>query len=394
MNGVAAGPARRLLEHRTGHPVISLYLDLDPERFATAPARAAQIRSLIDRAARELDGASEGLSHDDRIGLRRDLERLEDFLTPAGGRSEFQGAHGLAIFCSGREDLFEVVKLARSVPGRVVIGRTAYVEPLVAALEQRRWLVALVNRRLARVLGGPVDGLEESGSFEEYVHGQHEQGGWSQARYERSVEKDADDHLRRVADAVNQRWRGESFHRVALGGPVEIVPRLEGFLSAEVRASLAPGRVEVDLSSAGDEEIRRALAKLVLADEKQLERDALDRLAAGVGSGGRAVGAPADTLEALNERRVQTLLLEPGFDGHGARCRSCGLLLLEDKDSSAAPDGGAFGRCPADGGEMEEIEHLREAAIEAALAQDAEVTVVRHHPDLGPLQGIGAILRF
>ena len=52
------------------------------------------------------------------------------------------------------------------------------------------------------------------------------------------------------------------------------------------------------------------------------------------------------------------------------------------------------GRCPADGGPLEELEHLREAAIEAALAQGAEVMIVRHYPDLGPLRGIGALLRF
>jgi peptide subunit release factor 1 (eRF1) len=215
------------------------------------------------------------------------------------------------------------------------------------------------------------------------VHGRHDQGGWSQARYERSIEKDTDDHLRRVAEAVNERWRGERFHRAAIGGPVEIVPRLEGFLAAEVRAKLAPGRVEVDLSSVTDAELRHALAKLVVEDEKQLERDALDRLAAGIGSGGRAVGGPADTLDALNERRVQTLLLEPGFDRSGARCLSCGLLMADIE-----------GPCPADGGPVEKVEHLREAAIEAALGQDAEVMVVRHYPDLGPLQGIGALLRF
>jgi peptide chain release factor subunit 1 len=287
------------------------------------------------------------------------------------------------VFCSGQDDLFEVVQLPRPVPGRVVIGRSAYVEPLVASLQERRWLVALVNRRVGRVLGGPVDGLREQEDFRDYVRGQHDQGGWSQARYERSIEKDTDDHLRRVAEGVNQRWRSEGFDRAAVGGPVEIVPRLEAHLAAEVRANLAPGRVEVDLSSVTDGEIRHALAKLVVEDEKQLEREALDRLAAGVGTGGRGVAGPEATLDALNERRVQTLLLEPGFDRRGARCQSCGLLMLESD-----------GRCPADGGPVEELAHLREAVIEAALAQGAEVMVVRHYPDLGPLQGIGALLRF
>jgi peptide subunit release factor 1 (eRF1) len=382
--GVASDPVRRLLEHRTGHPIISVYLDLDPDRFATPPARSAQIRSLMDQATRQLDGAADGLSHEDLITLRADLKRIDDYLTSRGEvGAQFKGAGALGIFCSGRDELFEVVQLPRPVPGRVVIGRSAYVEPLVASLQDRRWLVALVNRRVGRVLAGPVDRLQEHANFYDYVHGQHDQGGWSQSRYERSIEKDTDDHLRRVAEGVNQRWRSERFHRMAVGGPVEIVPRLEAHLAAEVKANLAPGRVDVDLSSAGDDEIRRALAKLVLEDEKQLERAALDRLAAGVGTGGRGAGGPEATLQALNERRVQTLLLEPGFDRRGARCQSDGLLMLESD-----------GRCPADGGPVEELEHLREAVIEVALAQGAEVMIVRHYPDLGPLQGIGALLRF
>jgi peptide chain release factor subunit 1 len=381
MNSVAAaGPAKRIIEHRAGHPIISLYLDLDPQRFATAPARSAQIRSLIDQATRELD-AADGLTHDDLVTLRADLQRLDDYLHSR--EPPFQGSGALGVFCSGQDDLFEVVQLPRPTPGRVVIGRSAYVEPLVAALQQRRWLVALVSRRAGRVLAGPVDGLEEQANFDEFVHGQHDQGGWSQARYERSIEKDTDDHLRRVAEGVNQRWRSERFDRVALGGPVEIVPRVEAQLSAEVRANLVPRRLEVDLSSAGGDEIRRALAKLVVEDEKQRERETLDRLAAGVGSGGRGTGGPEGTLEALNERRVETLLLDPHWDQPGLRCQSCGLLTL-----------GSDGRCPADGSLMERLEHLREAVIEAALAQDAEVMVVRHHPDLGPFRGIGALLRF
>lgn len=377
---VAADPARRLIEHRTGHPVISLYLDLDPERFATAPARSAQIRSLIDQAARELD-ATDGLSHDELVTLRADLQRVDGHLS--SGRDLFKGAGALAVFCSGLDGLFEVIQLSRPTLGRVVIGRSPYVEPLVTAVQRRRWLVALVSRRAGRVMGGPVDRLEQHANFDEYVRGQHDQGGWSQAGYERSIEKDTDDHLRRVAEGVNQRFREERFHRVALGGPVEIVPRMEAHLTAEVRACLASGRIEVDLSSANDEEIRKALAKLVEEDEKQCEREALDRLAAGVGSGGRGVAGPADTLEALNERRVQTLLLEPGFDRRGARCQSCGLLLLESD-----------GRCPVDGAPLEALEHLREGVVEAALAQGGDVMIARHYPDLGPLEGIGAILRF
>jgi peptide subunit release factor 1 (eRF1) len=102
-----------------------------------------------------------------------------------------------------------------------------------------------------------------------------------------------------------------------------------------------------------------------------------------VGPGGRGAAGLKDTVAALNERRVETLLLDEGFDARGGSCPTCGLLVAGPAD-----------RCPADGSELEPVERMREAIVEAAVAQDAEVIVVRHHPDLGPLGGVGAVLRF
>jgi len=52
------------------------------------------------------------------------------------------------------------------------------------------------------------------------------------------------------------------------------------------------------------------------------------------------------------------------------------------------------GAAPLTESRLQEVQHLREAAVETPLAQDAEVIFVAHHPDLGPHQGIGALLRF
>jgi peptide subunit release factor 1 (eRF1) len=371
---------RRLIEHRGEHQVISLYLDLDPERFATPPARASQIRSLVDEGARKLDGL-EGLSHQDRVALRDDLKRVDSFLSSP--EAPFKGARSLALFCSGPDDLFEVIQLTRPVAGRVAIGASPYVEPMITAVESRVWLVALVNRRSARLLAGSPDRLQEHERVDGDVPGQQHQGGWSQANYERSIEKDAMDHLRTVAEIVNQRWLRERFDRVAVGGPQEVVARFEEFLSDEVRGRLVPQKLEVDLTSATDAQVRAEVEKLVVADDRRTEEEVLDRLQDGLGAGSRAAAGIASTLEALNERRVQTLLLAPSFDRVGWRCQSCALLLFE-----------ADGRCPADGQPLERVEHLREAVVEAAVFQDADVVVVRYHDDREPREGIAAVLRF
>jgi peptide chain release factor subunit 1 len=381
-NPVSSGleQVRRLIAHPTGHPVISLYLDLDPEQFPTPSARSTEIRSLVDTAGKQIE-ALDGLDRQDRIGLREDLRRIDAFLSSPD--APFKGAHALAVFSCTAEDLFEVIKLSRPVPRQVVIEPTPYVAPMITAVERRRWLVALVDRRSARILVGSGDGLDERARVEDAVHGQHERGGWSQANYERSIEADVDAHLKHIAEILDRRWREERFDRVAIGGQQETLPRFEKLLADEVRRHLAPGRVDVDLSSATDARIREAVEKLVAEEEKRTEREALDRLEDALGAGGRGAGGPEATLEALGERRVSTLLIEPGFDGRGKRCPSCGLLLLEGED-----------RCPADGSELQEVDHLREAVVEAAVAQDADVLVVRSYPDLGPHRGIAALLRF
>lgn len=372
--------ARRLVAHQAEHPVVSLYLDLDPERFATPPARASQIRSLLDGARREVERDA-SLGHESRQALREDLERIETYLHSA--EAPVQGARALAVFCSLRDQLFEVVPLARPTEALAVIERKPYVEPLVRGMEDRQWCVALVSRRSARVLSGPGDRLEERQRIEDNVHPQHDQGGWSQARYQRSVDKDADDHLRRVAEMLFRRWRRERFDRLALGGPAEAVTRLQSFLHEDLRPLLTERRIDVDVSAASEDAIRAAAARLVEEDDRERERAALDRLAAAEGTGGRGAGGLEETLRALGEQRVDTLLLDPRFDRVGARCPSCGLLLSR-----------ADGTCPADGAALQPVQRLREAVVEAALAQDAHVMAVRHFPDLGPFQGIAALLRY
>ena len=76
VNGLSQA-AKRLVERRPGHRVVSLYLDLDPERFATPSARSSQIRSLIDEATRNVESADH-LDQAERVAVRSDVRRVDD----------------------------------------------------------------------------------------------------------------------------------------------------------------------------------------------------------------------------------------------------------------------------------------------------------------------------
>jgi peptide chain release factor subunit 1 len=372
--------ARRLAEQRTRHPVISLYLDLDPEEFATPPARESEVHSLIDGARPDVE-TDESLDHEDKIALREDLDRVRDYLL--SDEPPFQGARALAVFASRLDSLFEVVQLRWPVPGRAVVASKPYIEPLLQAVQAQRWCAVVVSRDRGLILTGWPDDLVERERVRDNVHGRVKKGGPSQANYERSAEQDAEAHLRRVADEVYRLWQAEGFDRLAVGGPHEDVTRFEQLLHNDLRPRLAPGRLAVDESRVTDAQIGDALTEFVTEESRRRERESLDLLAERLGVGERAAGGPEATLEALNERRVEVLLLERGVARPGGRCPSDGLLTLQSD-----------GACPADGTALEPIADIGEAAIEAALLQDAEVILVERYPDLGPHQGFAALLRF
>ncbi len=91
-NEVTTERLRRLAEARPGEggKILSVYVDLDPSEFATAPARATAITSVLDEAERELRDAAD-LERGARAGLRSGLERVRTFLEQEFDAS---GAHG------------------------------------------------------------------------------------------------------------------------------------------------------------------------------------------------------------------------------------------------------------------------------------------------------------
>ena len=376
-NEIDARMLRRLAELRPGHRVLSLFLNLDPAMFGTGEARASAIRSLLDDAGRRV-ADEPGLSHDERAGLRTDLERAEAFFA-----REFSagGAHGLAIFACSPADLFETLTLPRPVDNDVVIDDSPWIEPLVTMIPGERWATVLVNRRAMRLFRGSVDGFTEVSGFADETTAPHGQGGGGISRDQRSVEHDVDAHYKRAGAALQRHFTRWPFDRLLVGCPEAEYSSFADALGAEQRQRLA-GRISVDVELASADDVADAAAGRIEEHERGRERELLDRLHAGVGRGGLGAAGLDDVLAALHERRVEALLVADGYHAPGVVCPQCGWMSGQGE------------RCPVDDSQLERREDVLETAIEVALAQSADVAVVRRHEDLGPLGGIGAVLRF
>ena len=356
--------------------VLSVILNLDPAEFATPPARSTAVTSVLTKAAHRIEEA-DGLDHDERSALREDVERVREALMASDLAQN--GTRAVAVYACKPADLLEVVRITRPVESTVVLDRSPYLEPLVAEAHEERWCVLLANRRNARFFIGDGGSLEETDRVEDDVHSQHDQGGWSQARYQRGVEKEKDDHLVHVADVAFGAYKERGFDRLLVGAPDELVGDLEQKLHPYLRERIV-ARLHLDVENSSVEDVRAAANAAIEDWRRHVEREALDRLAEGVGRGGRGAAGLAAVLQALNEQRVETLLVGETFHSAGGRDPETGMLYPGDHG-------------PGDQ-ELERCENIVEPAIEKAIEQSARVIKVRYHDDLGPLGGIGAVLRY
>ena len=357
--------------------VLSVFLNLDPTEFASAPARATAINSVLNEAERAVNEA-DGLEHDELITLREDVERIRAELARDGLFAD--GTRGVAIFACGLAGLYEVLQLPQPVQTHAVVERTPYLEPLVQPGQQDRWGVLLVNRRMARMFRGGGANLQETDRIEDDVHSQHMQGGWSQARYQRSVDKEVEDHLKHVAEVLFDAHKSEPLDALLIGAPEEMVSDVEAVLHPYLRERVK-GHLQLDVEHSTPDDVQRVASEAIERHQEAYEREVLARLDENLGRNTRGASGFDDVLAALNEFRVEVLVVADGLHEPGARDPQTGMLGRE---------GAPF----ASGASGESVENLVEAAMEKAIEQSAEILVVRDPEALVEHGGIAALLRF
>jgi peptide subunit release factor 1 (eRF1) len=380
LNDLTGQALRSLAQTRAEEDtVLSLYLDLDPARFATARARAGEIDSLLDAAHREVNAGER--SNTEREALRTALEQAREMLVD---QSWPQGGHAIVLFLSVPLGLTQLLRLPHPVRSAFVIADTPFIAPLTESGPVGRVCVTLVDERFARILRGSADGLHETISFGDDVHGRQEQGGWSQSRFQRSRHEDIKAHLRHVAHTLHLLLRVAPYDRLLIACTEQLWPRIVEQLPADVRALLHDDRLVLDVGDAGVEDVVSA-TRPALAEEHSLHQaTALAELRAHCAHQGdqRAAVGLEQVLLALEERRVGTLFYEANLDAAGVLCPRCGWI-------------GAGGEsCPLDGAPLQTRANIVNDAVLSAVGQSAEMFSLRDSAELAPFGGIAATLRF
>ncbi len=356
---------------------ISLYLNLDPSVTPTPAAAEARARSLLDEAAKRADAGVADLTHEQRLALRADLDRIRRFLELDLDRD---GAQGYAVFAASLDNLWRPLPLTGAVPDAVAVRRDLYLSPLVRLVGAGEGaLVVHVGRErgdIYRLQGGRLVAVADR--FEEQPR-RHDQGGWSQANFQRHVDNLAHNHLRAVAEEIDRQLRRLGPQPVVIVAAEEVRAELAGLLRNDARAAVV-GWTQAE-AHAGPAELLALAAPVLEAWRAERERSTLARWREEAATGGRAASGWAETLEAVSDGRVETLLYEERANRPAFRCPACGRLQLDG------------GKCPLDGTELEEHVDGIDLVVHQTLAHGGAALVTAGR-DLEPVGGIGAILRY
>ena len=351
-------------------PITSCYLDVDGRRLV----RHQDVEHELDGVLREARQRANG-----HKSVHEDLKRIEAFVRAGFDRHE---TRGLAIFACAASDIWEVIQLPKSVRSHLVINHAPAVGQLEAMLQEHEPIgVLLADKQRVQIYVFEMGRLiDHSELLDELPRDYDSRGERERGTPAHHLEELAHQHLRHAAQAAFDLWQQRGFHHLVIGAPDAIASQLEQNLHPYLQARCR-GRIPLGVG-APFADVQRAAEAVDVDMERTREAAHVERLREAAASGRKGVVGLPGTLAALNEHRVERLVVSQDFAQEGWRCPDSDALL------SVGPTN------PANGVAMVRVVDVVEDAIDEALAQGIPVTICVGHADLDVLGQIGALLRY
>ena len=359
---------RELLSFQSKQPVLSVYLNTDPAEGSAAGYKL-RLRSMLKN-----------------IELPEDVEAIETYVEHTfdwTGRS-------LALFSCAPERFFRAYALAIPTRDRVRSLNSPYVKPLADLLDfYGGYGVALVDKQGARLFYFHLGELREhEGTFGEAVR-HVKRGGASSFPGRRGGIAGRTNHMRETmernmkdaADFASTFFQEYAIRRIILGGTDENVHQFRSALP-KTWQSLVVGTVPMAMTATTDEVLQKAL-QIGRQAEYRHEAQLVETLVTSAAKQQGGVLHLEDTLQAVHDGRVQTLVISQGYRAPGFQCQGCGYLT--GKKARA---------CSYCGSTFSEIPDAVELAVRKVMQHGGEVEILQMEQ---PPQGwgkIGAILRY
>lgn len=358
-------------------PFVTFYLNTkwDSEK------QREKVRIFVKSKLRDLLTKNDHLTPEARRALEEDAERIDHFVRGLVAREHDEDVAGIAIFSCAGLGVHKIVKsYAPFEEGFDCCSRPALRPALSAVRAGEPALLCMIQGDSGRLIEFEMGVMRREFAFEdEEFPGRHEQGGWSQARFQRHIREHLLRNLGKLAEQA-VRWADERrTSKIVLSGPEPDIALFESHLPKRLRPAVC-ARLNIDPTATNDvleAEVRRVLD----AVREEDDRAALDELLDLLGSP-RAIAGPDPVAAAVAAGKVRTLYIGTAFREPGWKCFSCGALGLK------VPLG-----CPLCQAPVEAVE-LGEELVRGTLAADGDVVPIREHEGLRSEGGVAAALRY
>lgn len=359
---------KELLEYHANSPVLNVYLNTEPVE-GSADAHKLRLRSML----KEID-------------LQEDVARVERYFD-----HEFDwSGRSVAVFSCAAEDYFRAFSLAVPVRSRVRISDRPYVKPLADLLDSfGGYGVVLVDKQGARLFYFHLGELREKDGIvgEDVRH--TKRGGGSQAQGRRGgvagktnyVEEVADRNIKEAAEKAARFFSENNVRRILIGGTDDNVIPFRAQMPKAYQ-SLVVGTFPMSMTDGHTEVLEKAMQVGIEAEERR-KLKVVDAVVTGAAKGRGGVVRLEDTLGAVHEGRVQTLVIREGLRSPGWRCQGCGYLTTKE-----------LAECPFCQGAFTKIPDAVELAVRSVMQSGGEVEVIHDDQGLYEYENIGGILRY
>ena len=366
---------RFLQRDGTGKPVLSVFLDMsvNSDNKRTHTVFLSQKKSHFA----ELSSGGGG-SHPEALASA--LDRVEEWLSSGYGEEN----RGVAAYAEIGGDWFEALQFPVPVQNRLVIADRPLIGPLAQVLESyHHHGVILLDREHVRILSVYLGTLlDEIEVRKEPLPTQSDvqAGGYSQKRFQRRKAEEMRHFFKDFAREVEDFVRDHRPDDLVVLGTEENVAKFREFLAEPLQGMIVyTGAMWVDEPAS---QVMAGIEPHLEAERERESRQILQILRERVQQDYLATAGFQSTLSALQEGKVDTLVIAGDQDREGARCAQCGFVFAREVET-----------CPYDGARTTPGVNVVEEAIRMAEAQGAEVEFVAA-TEVEDLRGVGALLRF
>ncbi len=289
----------------------------------------------------------------------------------------------IMIISSSKSSVWEVIQFGSKINNDLVIQDAVYLRPLLEAKSaQRKYGIVLIDQGKAKIFERNFNSINELFSVENILSNDRNNSGFKgreERKNERKHEENLHRHYKNVSQSLREIDKRKKFNWIVLGGKNEIFNDFKKYINDGQREKI---KMDVVIEpSAKINEVIEIIQKTESKMRNLFEKNLLDKLNDEFYNDQKGVLGLKQVEEALEEGRVDTLIIKEDFHQKGWICKSCSY--------SSENEVKVCSRCD---NTMERTKDISDELVHEALKINANIEYVAI--DMEKYEPIAAILRY